>query len=380
MLTLLPAFIGMNLNGAANRKFYDSDESSKTRQSFNSNCIYLITLSFIVSLLLNYNLSDYSSSLSMMSANWIYIAITIVYCNSITLILLGQWQVRGFALQFCLINIFKALVIIALSLYFVIYLGHGGTGSVLAQLVGACIVCLLSFWLLKVNNFISFTSFNITFSKEALLYGLPLIPHVIGLFLISTMDRYFIGSNFNSELLGLYSVAVQISLSLNIIFMSLNQAYIPWLFKTLKENNSKSLKKVVKNTYLFYIFLLFVSLLLFIIGPQILVLIAGDKYSKASDVIGYLFLGQIFHGMYLTVTNYIFYSKKTWLLSASTIFCGCINITLLFFFVPAYGIKGAAVVFVISKFTQFLLTWFISNTVQPMPWLKILEVRHANDK
>lgn len=103
-------------------------------------------------------------------------------------------------------------------------------------------------------------------------------------------------------------------------------------------------------------------------APPLLILIAGEKYSAAVDVIGWLALGQAFHGMYMMVTNYIFYSKRTGLLSLSTITAGLINVWLLMILIPFMGLKGAAIAFAISQSIKFLLTWYIAHLRHPMPW------------
>ncbi len=75
--------------------------------------------------------------------------------------------------------------------------------------------------------------------------------------------------------------------------------------------------------------------------------------------------------MYLMVTNYIFYSKRTALLSASTITAGLVNVGLLVVLISLMGLKGAAVAFAISMAFKFLMTWFVANLRHPMPWFNL---------
>ena len=78
-------------------------------------------------------------------------------------------------------------------------------------------------------------------------------------------------------------------------------------------------------------------LLAFLIGPWLVTFIAGEEYSRAGEVIGWLALGQGFQGMYLMVTNYIFYSKKTGMLSVVSLSTGLLNLILLIFLVKVLG-------------------------------------------
>ena len=129
---------------------------------------------------------------------------------------------------------------------------------------------------------------------------------------------------------------------------------------------------LIKLMYLGYLNAFIVVLMLaglaFIIGPFFITLIAGAKYKSAGEIIGWLCLGQAFGGMYLMVTNYIFYAKKTGRLALLTISTGLINLGLLFIMVSQFGLVGAAMSFAIAKLIQFLMTFLISSNVCKMPW------------
>ena len=114
--------------------------------------------------------------------------------------------------------------------------------------------------------------------------------------------------------------------------------------------------------------MLSIVLLACTIGPLLLEITVGKRYKEASNIIGWLVLGQAFSGMYLMVTAYIFYTKRTGLLSLSTIISGLINVALLIFLIPCMGLMGAAVALAISMLIKFLLTWHIANLGHPMPW------------
>ncbi len=96
--------------------------------------------------------------------------------------------------------------------------------------------------------------------------------------------------------------------------------------------------------------------------------VAGDGFAAAGAVIGWLLLGQVFGGMYLMVTSYVFYAKRTGLLSAITVASALLNILLLMFLTPKLGIEGAGMAFSIAMATRFLLTWWAAHRSHPMPW------------
>src|SRR5690606_24024267 len=113
----------------------------------------------------------------------------------------------------------------------------------------------------------------------------------------------------------------------------------------------------------------------FIAGPWLVTFVAGEQYARAGDFFGWIALGQGFRGMYLMQTNYIFYSKKTGLLSTITLSTGIVNVILMVFLIGIYGLEGAAYSFSIAMGIFFLLTWLAAQKRHPMPWLSIKLLR-----
>ncbi|MEI8617862.1 hypothetical protein P4S63_13795 [Pseudoalteromonas sp. B193] len=167
-------------------------------------------------------------------------------------------------------------------------------------------------------------------------------------------------------------VAYQLSSVLGIVFDAANKAFVPWLFALLKRNNYNEKAKLVKYTYISMLLLLVITIMAFLIGPYMVVLIASEKYKQAGEIIGYLCLGQAFNGMYLMVTNYIFFSKKTKFLSLATIFSGLINVALMLVLIEYNGLVGVAQAYAIGQFLRLLSTWLLSARVYSMPWLTFL--------
>ena len=93
-----------------------------------------------------------------------------------------------------------------------------------------------------------------------------------------------------------------------------------------------------------------------------------ERYAAAGSAIGWLLLGQVFAGMYLMVTNYLFYARRTGLLSTVTVVSGALQVALLLVLAPRLGIQGAAMAFSIAMAVRFVLTWWAAHKSHPMPW------------
>ena len=284
---------------------------------------------------------------------------------------LGQWQIRSQAKWFGILQVSSSLVNMLLSLLFVIVLTQGAQGRIDAQVITGILAAIVAvIWLYK-DKLLQIKIWKPQQIKEALSFGIPLIPHHVGFFLISAVDRFVINQNFGLSEAGIYMVAVQLSSAMAIVFDAINKAYVPWLFERLKRDEYEEKKQIVIYTYLFFITALLTAGLVFIIGPFFISLIIGDKYIEAGKIIGLLCLGQAFGGMYLMVTNYLFFVRKTGFLAMVTIGVGGINFMLLYFLVPVFGLKGAAFSFLLAKIIQFLFTWLLSIKFIKMPWFVV---------
>jgi O-antigen/teichoic acid export membrane protein len=365
--TALAAVIGLSVHGAANRRFFDEGVSNSELARFNGNCFFILLASTSLALFFLTFIETFLASYLGTPPVWIYLGVLSVFCGFILNIRLGQWQIRGKAKLYGFLQVSQSFINLGFTLSFVLLLHLGSEGRVYSVVLTSVIAGLVSYFTLRKDN-LFLLEYNSQDIKGALSFGVPLIPHVLGGFLLLSVDRLVINKELGLDMTGIYMVAVSLGSALNIIFNSINKAYSPWLFGQLKENDQKKKIAIVKNTYIYIVCLMLMSLLAFFIAPPILKLIVGEKFHLAAEVLPTIVIGQVFLGMYFMVTNYIFYVKKTKYLSYITISSGAINVALLLFLIPYYGINGAAFAFLIASLWQFICTWIVSARLYAMPW------------
>ncbi|ELW9233891.1 oligosaccharide flippase family protein [Proteus mirabilis] len=365
----ISTLIGCNTISAISRKYFDDRKYDNELKEYNNSCLFILLISSIVIFLFISIFIDQLSFILSIPPDWIYIATTISSVNYIISLRLIQWQVRGEAKKFGILQLSNSSTNITLSLILIIIFNQGSQGRIDAQFISAIIFFLISALLLKKSNLISIIPKpNNSLVKDALSYSIPLLPHTVGVFFISFIDRFIINKEMGLSEAGIYMVGVQLSSTIAIVFNSLYQAYIPWLFEKLKKDNINDKVKIVKYTYLFFIFLVISGILIFIISPIIITFVVGEQYYSISNIIGWLCLGQLFGGMYLIMSGYIYYSKKTSRLALITISSGITNVILLLIFIPKYGLIGAAISFAFVKFAQFIIVYLFSIKCINMPW------------
>ncbi len=372
LLGALSAFVGVVFVGAAGRKYYDSDLSREELAEFIGSCIQLITIfSIIVFSVLFIFQRQFSEWLSL-EPSYVLFAVLVASCGVIINIRLGQWQVQKQAVKYGALQISQSLLNMLLSLILVVVLLKGSEGRIDAQIIVSSVFLVIALYLLKKDNLLKIFTWRKDYLAEALKFGIPLMPHIAGGFLLVSVDRIVINREIGLAEAGIYMVAVQLTAAVGIVFDAINKAYVPWLFEQLKADELAQKQKIVKLTYAWFMLIILGVMLAFVIGPPLVVFIAGKQYAQAGQVVGWLALGQGFQGMYLMVTNYIFYSKRTGLLSIASISSGILNLVLLIILVRIFGLEGAAIAFAISMGIRFLLTWWIAHKRHPMPWFNFI--------
>lgn len=371
LLAALAAFVGLSAVGAAGRKFFDHVTHAEFK-AYVGSCFQILVASslivFSVIFLLGNRIADWVS----LKETWVLLSVAVAIFGFVVQMRLGIWQIKKEAVQYGVLQVSHSVVNMLLSLLLVIGLALGAAGRIDAQIYATGGFAVISVFLLYRDDLLSI-KWRPDQLMDILRFGVPLIPHIAGIFLLSSIDRFVINSKLGLAEAGIYMVAVQLTSAMGIVFDAVNKAYVPWLFERLARDLADEKLQIVRGTYAYFVAALLLVLLAFVIGPPLTVLIAGERYAEAGKVIGWLALGQAFGGMYLMVTNYTFYAKKTGMLSLSTIVSGVINVALLLAFVGQFGLTGAGIAFALSMAIRFFLTWLVAQKCHPMPWFYFLK-------
>lgn len=367
LVSALSAVTGVSVHGAANRRYYDAGVSKRELALYLGSCLQILLISTLITftavLLMQRQLSDWLG----LRSEWVYWAAVVSSATFAINLRLGQWQIRGAALQYGILQVAQSIATVVLAIVLVVGLNRGGAGRIEAQIWVTPLFAIISLGLLLRSGLLRF-NWRPDQLKDALAFGAPLIPHVAGLFLLSAADRFVIKTISGLRDAGIYMVALQLTTVMSVVYDAINKAYVPWLYDRLAHGSLEDKRKIVRWTYYHFAISIFASGAAFLVGPKIVSILAGRAYQGAGELVGWLALGQAFSGMYLMVTNYVFFSKRTGMLSLSTITSGCLNVLLLFVLVRRYGLIGAAWAFAAAMAFRFALTWWIAHRRHPMPW------------
>jgi len=372
IINIVTPFIGISANGAIHRKYFDED-SNLNFPRYVGNAFVLLLLSAIFFLFFFLLFGDLISKFTSVPAKWLYVILIIAVCQFVTLILLTIWQVKVKPLNYGLLQIIQSLINVGLSLYFIYQLRFGWESRILGQLIAVLLTAGFSLVILIRLNYIKF-EFNIIDLKDIVKFSLPLIPHTLGGLMIAFTDRILITNMIGVNDTGVYTVAYQIGSVLNLLNVSFINAYVPWLYNKLNANDAFIKMKIVKFTYAYFFIMVIIALISALVLPIFIQKFVGKSFGTASIYTFWIILGYVFNGMYLMVAGFIFYVKKTALLSKITFATAILNIPICYLFLRNFGTLGAAMSMSLVYCISFICTWVLSNRVYKMPWFKLRRI------
>lgn len=365
-VSITNAFTGLSLHGAISVRYFQYD--AERLAGYVGSCIGILFIATAVTMIFVGFAKEWLEELTKVPSDWLLAGVVLSGTQFIIEIRLALWRAQQKAKQYGFIQVAQGVVNAGLSLYLIFIIGLAWEGRLLGQIIAAiCFMLLSIFWLLDKNE-VKLPNVLRDDVIDALRFGIPLIPHVVGGVLIVGTSRYVITDLLDLSVAGIYMVAMQISQGFTLITGAFNKAYAPWLMGKLGIDDLHRDRKIVRATYLYFIIVILMALTIGLMAPAIFLLV-GNEFRSGSSILIYLLIGQAFGGMYLMVTNYIFFASKTPYLAWITFFSGILNFAITYLLVKYNGIQGAAQAFLISKAIMFLGTWILSHKARPMPWL-----------
>lgn len=362
---ILAVFIHLSLVGAVNVNFFKF--SKEHLKIYIANVLLIIFVSALIIFSLIYLFQDQLSLKLEIPRGWLFVGLFITLAQFFTTLNLGLWQVEQQPKPFGIYQIALMLTNTSMVLILVIGFGMGWRGQLIGQAIATVLFALLSFGFIYRRGYLQF-SFDKVYIKDALKFGVPLIPYALSGWFRTGVDRIFLTTFIGTSATGLYAVGYQFGMIIGIVAIAFNQAYSPYLYRKLTDITFNEKLKLVKFTYAYFMGILIFAGVISIIMPWIIDNFLNERYLEAKEVIPWIAFGYAFQGMYFMVVNYIFYEKKTYMLALATFISGVLHVILSYTFIHAYGIVGAAYATTLSFFIMFIIVWILSAKIYSMPW------------
>lgn len=358
-------FIGVNVHGVLARRYYDRQELDFPAYVWN--CLLIIAATTVLGALVLLVFGGLIASLSEFPRPWLWAVLALTSTQVINLAQLSLLQADGRPRAYGLQQVGRSMLILLLTLWFVVGLGHDWRGSIWAQVLGSTGFAVLSLYGLYAGGWLRMR-WNRDYVRNALAYGGPLILHTLSGVIISVIDRFFVARYAGLAQTGIYSIGYQLGAVIGLLEDSFNRAWQPWFFALLKNGSQGDKHRVIAATYLYFVLITIGALVLGFAAPLILSILVSKSFQGAYIHVSWVAMGYAFNGMYKMVVGYLFYTGRTGVLSWLTAAAAVTNIGFNIWLVPRYGAIGAAQATTAAFFVSFVLTWIVAARSYPMPW------------
>ncbi|NMY95207.1 lipopolysaccharide biosynthesis protein [Pseudomonas proteolytica] len=369
MVSIFGALTGLSVHGAIGVRYFELDRDSLAR--YIGSCVAILGFSTTLVLLVVAVFGDRLVEITNVPYSWLLTAVVVSGLQFVINIKLTLWQVGQEARRYGVFQVSQGLINSLCSLMFIFVFYMAWEGRLLGQVIATATFGLLALFLLFKSRELDCSAGERSYYVDALKFGVPLVPHVIGGLAMVVADRFIVGSLLDLEAVGIYTLALQFGMAMGLIADAFSKVYSPWLYRKLKESTCDAQLQVVGVTYLSWLFFIILALAANLFCYLFFLKVVGAEFYRAQEIIFWFFLGQTFKGMYLTVTGFFFFSSHTGKLSFITLATGIISIFASLWFVSNYGLEGAAIAYAISEFVLFFFVWVFSRLIHPMPWFSL---------
>ena len=227
----------------------------------------------------------------------------------------------------------------------------------IGQCIAAFLFALYTFFLL-INDF-KISTFSIFILKRLILYGLPLIPAAISIYLLRYVDRVMIVELLGFNSLGLYSIGIRFSTITLLIFSGFQMAWGPFIFANYKKPEIKNI--IIKTFYSLAILALLITLTASLFTPEVIQLIGNSDYKDSYIYVPYLILTNFLFLLCGYFTLGFSLAKKNWPRVYINITGFILNVFLNYFLIKYFSLEGAAFATFITFLFMTILSMKFSN-------------------
>lgn len=195
---------------------------------------------------------------------------------------------------------------------------------------------------------------NASYWKAAVVFNLPIIPHILSGYVLNSADRIMIANMTDNAAAARYSVAYTAALAVTIVWNAVNGSLIPYTYEKCRSGDHASVRRVTTPVVIGYAFLCCILILL---APELLKIMAPSGYYEAVYIIPPVVGGIFFMSLYFLFGNVVYYHRKPAYVMAAGVTAAALNIALNWIFIPRFGYTAAAYTTLFCYIVQALLDW-----------------------
>jgi O-antigen/teichoic acid export membrane protein len=268
-------------------------------------------------------------------------------------------QVREESAYSAKLNVATTVLNIFFSVLFVVILDQGIRGLFYTMLISSVIFFIQSQFYLR--DFLkSKTSFKLL--PSSLKYSAGILPYLIIGHLSPVILKSLLNNMFSPAAVGVFSMASRLTSPQLLVISAFSSAVTPIYFSFLKEGSNVNFSDYQKSINRFLLFA-FVAMIIFtVIMPPAIELFLPQRYNGSAGLVSIISLGFMPQILYILVSQDIFYSKKTMVVSIVNVIGMLISLLVSYLLIPKFQEVGLAIGQLITPVFGMIFTFLFSKS------------------
>lgn len=200
--------------------------------------------------------------------------------------------------------------------------------------------------------------FDPRMARRSLRYGLPIVPHLLSGFIMGQVGRIFLANQVSLSSVGIFSVAYVLYQIIDSIARAVNQAWKPMFFRSTRDNAEDAPAFLGEMTTYYWLFNWTAAFAIALLGPEILAILAGDRFQEATSVVIPLAVAGILQTFYYRFITSNMWAERPELTTMATFFAAGVSIVANALLVPRWGMQGAAYAVVAANGVAAVIVFF----------------------
>ena len=174
--------------------------------------------------------------------------------------------------------------------------------------------------------------------KYALTISLPLVPHYLSMYILSSSDRIMISKLVDTSATAIYNVAATVASIMLIFWNAVDASYAPWIYQKMDEKKYKAIRSRGNEVLLVFAGMTIISTLF---APEIMRVLAPANYYEGIYVIPAVAAATFFtacSSLYIRVELYL---KKSSTVMVGSCLAALLNVVLNYLCINHFGYIAA---------------------------------------
>ena len=186
------------------------------------------------------------------------------------------------------------------------------------------------------------TGYAVRYSK-ILSISVPMLLSNSLFLIMSWIDTIILGAFENTQEVGIYNVALRLSMITSVTLVAINSIAAPKFAEFWGNRDIEGLARVAQQSTKLIFWVSFPILLLFLIFPECILGLFGEEFKMGAFALVILAMGQFINAVSGSVGYILQMTDKQKVFRNVVLFAVIVNILLCFSLIPAFGILGAAI-------------------------------------